>query len=358
MSVEPRVSVIMAVYNGEKYLREAVDGVLAQTLTDFELIIVNDASTDQTAAILASYHDRRVRVFHNERNLKPAASRNGAIGAARGKYVAILDADDIALPRRLERQTEWLDGNPGIDVTGTFAVPIDEAGREVELDYCTPPTSEIDIKWALLFHNVFVHSSVMMRRTAVQRAGGYTEDPILAAAFVEDYDLLSRISRFGHVNNLGEPLVKYRVHSNGASVRIAAEQRRQADEIARRNVAWVLGCDAIDPQIWAAFRRFLYTPPAQRVDMERAEARRAINFLCDLHHAFCCKYGFSGIQADRHRKQVFWPWARHALALSYRRNGRRSLRCRTFLLESATRLVLRALLARPRADSETAVALG
>jgi len=352
--MRPRVSVIMAAHNAERYIRESVDSILTQTLAHFELIIVNDASTDQTAAILASYRDPRMRVIHNEHNLQPAGARNRAIEVAQGKYLAIQDSDDIAFASRLERQAEWLDRNPKTAVVGTYAVPVDETGREldparapVNCAYFTPPTSEIDIKWTLLFRNLFVHSSVMMHGTAVQQAGGY--DPVLTAAFGEDYDLLSRISRFSHVTNLNERLIKYRVHSQGATAALtAAEQQRQCDVIARRNMSWVLGCHAVDSDEWGGIRRFLYTPPAQRIDIEQAEARRTINFLCNLHDAFCRKYGFSGKEADRHRKQVFWPWARHALTLSYRRNGTRSLRCRTFLLESATRLVLRAFLPRPR----------
>src|SRR5208337_1568211 len=191
MNSEPRVSVVMAAYNAEKYLRQAVDSILSQTLADFELIVVDDASIDATRAVLESYSDPRIRALYNPSNLGQCVSRNKALAAARGKYIAILDADDIALPTRLEKQAEWLDRHPEIGLLGSYAVTIDEQGKEhARWDYS--PTDDAAIKWALLFTNVFIHSSVMMRKSVVNQTGGYSNEECIRRAFVEDYELLSR----------------------------------------------------------------------------------------------------------------------------------------------------------------------
>jgi glycosyltransferase involved in cell wall biosynthesis len=127
----PKVTVLIAVYNGERFLREALDSVLAQTFTDFELLVVNDGSTDETVTILESYSDQRIRVITNRRNIRVVGSLRRGLNYARGEYIARIDAEDIALPERLEKQVRYLDFHPEVGMVSSRCLAIDEDGRPV-----------------------------------------------------------------------------------------------------------------------------------------------------------------------------------------------------------------------------------
>jgi glycosyltransferase involved in cell wall biosynthesis len=128
----PKVSVVMSVYNGEKYLCEAIDSILNQTFENFEFLIVNDGSTDRTLEILQSYRDPRIKVINNERNIGLTASLNKGLKIAKGEYVARMDADDVSFPHRLEQQKAFLDRNPRVAMVGSWAEVIDESGKTQE----------------------------------------------------------------------------------------------------------------------------------------------------------------------------------------------------------------------------------
>jgi glycosyltransferase involved in cell wall biosynthesis len=201
----PTVSVIMAVYNGASFVRAAIDSILAQTFTDFELIVVDDGSTDTTAQILKSIGDPRLRLVRQE-NQGLAASLNHAISLARGKYLARHDHDDVSLPQRFAKQVAFLDAHPDYALLGTHTViwvgdqPTDRGHHH--------PTDDPALRFQLLFDSYFVHGSVMLRREAVVALGGYTLDKSRQPP--EDYELWSRIVRHHKVANLAEPLLIYR----------------------------------------------------------------------------------------------------------------------------------------------------
>ncbi len=213
----PVVSVVMPVYNGERFLAEAVESVLGQTYANFELVAVDDASTDASGRILDRYRDPRVRVLTNERNLGGAKSANRGITEARGVYVARLDQDDVSLPQRLEKQVEFLERHPEIALVGTWAEIIDEEGREI--GHRRFATESNDLYRLLLKFCALVHSSVMFRRAPVLAAGGYGTGAL--GRYCRDYELWLRLSETVRLANLPEVLVKYRVHS-GADVRGAS----------------------------------------------------------------------------------------------------------------------------------------
>jgi len=129
--VEPKVTVLMPVYNGERYLNEAVDSILGQTFTDFEFLIIDDASTDKTPEILRSYDDPRIRVVTNEENLGLSKSLNKGLALARGEFIARMDADDVSYPYRLQVQHEFMTQHPGAGVIGSWAEYIDRKGEIV-----------------------------------------------------------------------------------------------------------------------------------------------------------------------------------------------------------------------------------
>jgi len=219
----------MGVWNGAPQVREAVLSVLSQTMADLELIVVDDDSTDSTPEILASFRDPRLQVLRRARGGLTSAL-NVALRLARGPLVARLDADDVALPERLERQLSFLSARPDVGLVGTAAREVDAAGREVAV--VRPPTDDAGIRRALIRRNPFVHSSVVMRRAAVEQAGGYDE----AFPVAQDYDLWMRMSRVTRMANLPEPLVVRRLRPGRVSETRDAERLRAEARVRWRAV--------------------------------------------------------------------------------------------------------------------------
>lgn len=219
----PAVSVLMSVRDGAPWIADAVASVLGQTAGDLELIVIDDGSTDGTAAVLAAVADARLRVERQP----PAgltASLNRAVALARAPLLARLDADDLALPERLARQRAFLDAHPEVGVLGTAAREVDPAGRDVRV--VRPPTDDAAIRRALIRRNPFVHSAVMLRRALVERAGGYDESLPVA----QDYDLWMRLGPLTRFGNLPDALVVRRLLPGRVSVtrdddRLRAEAR-------------------------------------------------------------------------------------------------------------------------------------
>lgn len=213
----PHVSVVLAVYNGRPYIAAALDGLLAQTYRDFEVIVVDDASTDGTWECLSAYavRDPRFRLLRNERNRGVAHSRNRALAEARGRLIACHDADDVSHPERLARQVSLLESQPGIGMVGTAPEFIDSAGQPLPNDNFPVLTGDPELQRQLLVANCFVAGSVMLRRECLERVGRY--DQSLAPS--EDYDLWLRLAEVTQLATLPEPLYAYRQHAASASAR-------------------------------------------------------------------------------------------------------------------------------------------
>ncbi len=207
--MSPKISVLMPVYNGERFLREAVESILNQTYRDFEFLIINDGSTDGSAEIIESYKDPRIRLVHNERNIKLIGTLNKGLELAHGQYIARMDCDDVSLPERLSRQVSFMDANPDIGICGTWIKGIGDI-KGTRQRYPVDP--EV-IKCRLLFECVLAHPSVMMRREMMIRNNLRYDDDYSHA---EDIQLWQRASRTFLVSNIAEELVLYR--STGQSV--------------------------------------------------------------------------------------------------------------------------------------------
>jgi hypothetical protein len=221
----------MPVYNGERFLRHAVDSILRQTYREFEFIIVDDGSTDGTARILDGYADRRIVRLRHERNQGLIASLNFGLDAARGELIARQDADDISLPQRLESEVRVMAADARIVLAGSSYLAIDEHGKRLRPVPLT--THDTAIRWHMLFMNSFAHSSVMMRATALAQHG-LRYDP--GALHVEDYALWSQLMRHGRIVNISEPLLEYRVHGEQVSQIASARQAEGAVRIAAANI--------------------------------------------------------------------------------------------------------------------------
>jgi len=202
----PKISVIMPAYNAEQYIGEAMDSILGQTFGDFEFIILNDCSTDRTEEIILSYDDPRIVYLKNENNLGVAATLNRGLEMARGEYIARMDADDISLPQRFEKQIAYLDAHPEVAVLGTNIEIFNENGTISEGWFTTDPAQ---MRVDMFFACGLAHPSVMMRTAAIRDLGGY--DP--AYNGLEDYELWCRVLERHEITTLPELLLRYRKHS-------------------------------------------------------------------------------------------------------------------------------------------------
>ncbi|MBL4780847.1 MAG: glycosyltransferase [Porticoccaceae bacterium] len=220
----PQVSVILPAYNAEDYLEEAIQSILDQTFEDFELIIINDKSTDSTGIILSSLTDPRIIIINNPTNNGITYSLNKAIEAAQGVYIARMDADDISTPKRLELQVNYLDNNPTITLLGCCAEIIDQNG--VVFDLMEVPLSHKEIIQKIFSANCFIHPAVMFRASAIKELGCYNID----IAQAQDYDLWLRIIQKHRAANLPQNLIQYRVHPSQISQKKIKRQRFFADK--------------------------------------------------------------------------------------------------------------------------------
>lgn len=206
----PKISVVMSVYNGEKYLREAIDSILNQTFADFEFIIIDDGSTDESSDIIKSYNDPRI-ILIRQKNKGLAAALNVGIKAARGKYIARMDADDISAQSRLEKQILFMESNPVCVALGTNAVVINEDGEEL---YKTDlPLDNETIKSLVVTGCPFYHGSVMLKRDTLFAVDGYNEEVRMA----QDDFLWIKIQNHGYFYLVKEALYYYRITSNNIS---------------------------------------------------------------------------------------------------------------------------------------------
>lgn len=240
----PAISVVLPVYNGLPYLRAAVESVLTQSFRDFELIVINDGSSDGSAELLAAFDDPRLRLSHQE-NRGLAATLNIGIAQARGHYIARQDQDDICLPGRFEKQVTFLDSHPHVGLLGT-AAEIWVASERTARTLCHPAESDA-LRFGLLFNNYFVHSSVMLRRAVFDSVGGYAEDS--ARQPPEDYELWSRVARQFEVANLPDTLLAYREVPNSMSRTGNRPFLRNLVRISAENIAFACNLAADDPRV-------------------------------------------------------------------------------------------------------------
>ncbi len=200
----PIISVVMPVYNGEKYLKEAIDSILNQTFTDFEFIILNDGSTDGTEEIILSYDDPRIVYVKNEENLQIVKTLNKGITLAKGKYIARMDADDISLPTRFEKQVEYMERHPEVGVCGTW---IEKFGHKTAIDRYSSDHQRIKVE--LLFNSAIAHPSAIMKKALFDELE-YEQKYEKA----EDYALWIRASNKYRLSNINSVLLKYRIHTS------------------------------------------------------------------------------------------------------------------------------------------------
>jgi glycosyltransferase involved in cell wall biosynthesis len=209
---KPFITILMPVYNGGRYIREAIESVMTQTYGRFELLIINDGSTDETVNIIHSFKDYRIRLIESKGHGISAALNTGLM-AAKDEYIARFDADDICLRDRLEKQVEFMESNPDVIVVGGNAEYIRESGEHLFDFHCAGYTHE-EIVRNLYKYCPFIHSSVMFRKENVLQAGGYS----IHAHNFEDHLLWIKLVKSGKCCNLSEPLLKIRFNPGSVTI--------------------------------------------------------------------------------------------------------------------------------------------
>lgn len=237
----PLVTVLLPVHNGAKYLKEAIESVLGQTLTDFELLIVDDMSVDETPMIIRSYSDPRIKYIRSDKRLKLAGALNLGISRAKGEYVARMDADDICCKDRLEKQVSHMRKHKDLILCGSA---IESFGNGV-LGRREYPTGSQYIRTYLLFDNPFAHPTVMWRSSFFNKTQLQYDVDYYPA---EDYALWSDLVLQGKCDNLVEPLLKYRIHPASMTRSDSRNMDQQAMRI-HRNLLTLLGLEPTDEEL-------------------------------------------------------------------------------------------------------------
>jgi hypothetical protein len=216
---DPAVSVAMAVCNVERFLAESIESVLGQTFADFEFLMVDFGSTDKSKTIAASYaaKDSRIKVYEVP-NCGLAEARNAACAHAQGRYLAVMDADDVCLPERLKWEVDFMERNPEVGLVGGATDWIDSMGRSLGLHEF--PTEDREIKLALETRFPFCHPTILMRHAVFKEVGGYRKPFV----FAHDYDLGVRVAERFRCANLKQVVLKYRIHSHQVSLRGQQQQ--------------------------------------------------------------------------------------------------------------------------------------
>jgi glycosyltransferase involved in cell wall biosynthesis len=231
----PLVSVVMPVYNGGRYLPEAIESILNQTFSHFELIIIDDGSIDNSWDILTTYaaQDSRIVLSRNPENIKLIKTLNRGLSLARGQYIARMDADDISLPERLERQVAYLQRHPEVGLLGTGYYRLNDEGKR---SLRQPPLTDTEIRWKLLFGNIWCHPSIMFRSQLFETG----ELVYRLFTHAEDYELWTRLLQHTCGATLRVPLVIYRVHDSSVCTMYCEEQTEMVATISARQIRALL----------------------------------------------------------------------------------------------------------------------
>lgn len=292
----PDISVILPVYNGEDHLTVCIASVLNQTFKNFEFIIVDDASTDSTPDILKIFakRDNRIKVFTHQINQKQTAAANTAIKIVQGKYIARMDADDIALPNRFQKQFDYLEANTEIGMIGSWVDIISDSGKVIE-QWKTSAEPNILI-WDLLFGASFAHSSVMMRKDSIVNVGFYQ----LYQA--EDYDLWSRISRITKVANIPEILQQKRVWGGQLALRVISKNRDCTLQIMQNNMQFLLNNSSIDLELVKVIHSVIEN---NQLELDSNTITKTTSLINALYNTYISKTNLSKAEEKKVTVDVF-----------------------------------------------------
>lgn len=304
-----KISVLMPLYNAENYVKESVKSILDQTFKDFELIVIDDCSKDGSFQIVSdmSKTDSRLKIYRNETNLGVVSTRNKLIELSVGKYIAMLDSDDVAFPERLKTQYEFMENNQDIAVCGTNAVIINESGKKTGVWKHETDPEKLEIE--LFFHYPFVSSSLMIRKNSLPEKHYDPDYPV-----AEDYELVSRIALNFDLANINIPFVKYRLNCSGLSQNNRELMRLKSIEIIE-NYASYLGVELnkadaknirkinsekrINPDLLAEIEKTLAALKVQLIRKKVFDEKKIGEVFQDKWFEACRKSAFNGMKVYR-----------------------------------------------------------
>lgn len=302
----PAISVVMAAYNGADLVGETIASLRAQTREDWELIVVDDRSTDDTLAMLRAIEDPRIAVIASEANQGPVHARNRAFASARGHYIAALDQDDLCTPDRFARQAAFLDANPQVALVASAALLLED-GKAAPWpgDRHLSPAM---IDWLLLTQNPLVWSTCMFRADAARALTPFTRPEL---RYAEDFDLYQRIRAFGPLARIDAPLLEYRCHPGGASQKYRSMMEASAANVLAGRYAAIFGSEA-QPNAELVARHLMGREPV--ADLETFA--RLGRILGDVHTHFIDRVPLDAqarIEVDGEYARLWWLLARPAL---------------------------------------------
>jgi len=296
----PTVSVIMAAYKGAGLVTETLDSLAAQSFGDFELVVVDDASPDDTLAVLRAFGDPRVTIIETPANAGPVRARNRAFAAARGRYIAALDQDDLCRPERFARQVRWLDAHPDTVLVGTANAFLEDGiVRPGRAPHVTSPGL---IDWMMHLVNPLAWSSVMFRAEAARRLDPFTRPELL---YAEDFDLYHRLRPFGQIARIDEELTVYRCHAGGVSTRFSDAMTRSAERVVARAHRAIFG-DGAKESAALVTRHVAARQPVP----DRATLARLTSVMARLAGHFAAADPEAGPLIARETSRLWWDAAR------------------------------------------------
>lgn len=297
-----KISVVMAVHNGMPFLPAAVESILGQSFGDFEFIVIDDASADGSSKVLRQIKDDRVRLITNKKQLGLSRSLNKGLAAAKGKYVARMDHDDISLPGRLAAQFDFMEANSKIDVLGTWARTLGLA-KEQTWDY---PIRDDEIRAEMLFNSVLVHSTVVLRRATLAKYK-LSYDPKIARA--QDYELWARGAKHLRFANLGRVLLRYRIHKKQVGQKHAGQQQAVAAKVRGRQLrALGLSPSKADLHLHNSISQWRF--PASRAGLVQIE-----RWLMEIRSANQRSHRYETKALDMVLERRWWAACRAAVSL-------------------------------------------
>jgi glycosyltransferase involved in cell wall biosynthesis len=248
---KPTITVLMAVYNGEKGLKNTIESILNQTYKDFEFLIIDDCSTDRTVEIIKAYKDNRIRIYSNESNLGQTKSLNVGLRLAEGKYIARMDADDYSMLERLERQYKFITEHQEYSVVGTDCLIVDKSNTKRSVSKGCVKNEDIIMK--LITGSPINHVSVLMKKEDIIDVGGYNPEYKISA----DFDLWSRLIRKGYkITTLNEILCAYRISDDSYSCRNETQKMEENADIIYKNIKYLSNYNVTKESAKQIVRRF------------------------------------------------------------------------------------------------------
>lgn len=291
----PLVSIIMSVYNEEKYLRQSMDSLIGQTLADFEIIVVDDCSEDRTTEIIESFRDDRIRLIRNEQNRGLTRNLNRALDYCRGKYIARMDGDDISLPERLEKQVHYMETHPDRMLAGCQTRTFGEQNLVWRLK-----DNPEKLRIMMLLRPVLAHPSFIMRGELIREYGFRYDESFRSA---QDYDFAQRVSEQFRIGIVPEVLLCYRTHKEQVSSRSTTEQYGNADRVRDRQLR-KLGITDLDAEMKAAYRAWVREERVTEID-SFLKAFQFLELICSANQ----KAGkYPEKELDRTLREMLYTW--------------------------------------------------